>query len=62
MADETPAKRVEVALGEIAPLLADAIERQLGWLHDFSSDTVSIDADLYEVLLAYQQMRRQNAA
>jgi hypothetical protein len=57
-----PAKRVEVSLGEIAPVLADAITHQRGWLSDFSGDTVSIDADLYEVLLAYQKMRQLNAA
>jgi len=55
-------KRVEVSLGEIAPVLADAINHRRGWLTDFADDTVSIDADLYEVLLAYQQMRRLNAA
>lgn len=55
-------KRVEVSLAEIAPVLADAINHRRGWLSDFSDDTVSIDADLYEVLLAYQQMRRMNAA
>jgi len=55
-------RRVEVSLAEIAPVLADAINHRRGWLSDFSDDTVSIDADLYEVLLAYQQMRRINAA
>lgn len=55
-------RRVEVSLAEIAPVLADAINHQRGWLSDFSDDTVSIDADLYEVLLAYQQLRRLDAA
>ncbi len=58
----TAPRRVEVSLADIAPVLADAINHQRGWLSDFSDDTVSIDADLYEVLLAYQQMRRLNAA
>ncbi len=62
IAGALPAKRVEVSLGEIAPVLADAITHQRGWLSDFADDTVSIDADLYEVLLAYQKMRRLNAA
>jgi len=62
IAGVVPAKRVEVSLAEIAPVLADAIAHQRGWLSDFAGDTVSIDADLYEVLLAYQQMRRLNAA
>lgn len=62
MAGTVNPKRVEVSLAEIAPVLADAINHRRGWLSDFSDDTVSIDADLYEVLLAYQQMRRLNAA
>ncbi len=62
IAGVVPPKRVEVSLAEIAPVLADAIAHQRGWLSDFAGDTVSIDADLYEVLLAYQQMRRLNAA
>lgn len=62
IAGVVPPKRVEVSLAEIAPVLADAIAHQRGWLSDFANDTVSIDADLYEVLLAYQQMRRLNAA
>ena len=55
-------KRVEVSLADIAPVIADAVAGGRGWLADFANDTVQIDADLYEVLLAYQQMRRFNAA
>lgn len=57
-----PPKRVDVALAQIAPLLADAVNHRRGWLKDFAQDTVSIDADLYEVLLAYQQLNRPRAA
>ncbi len=55
-------KRVEVSLADIAPVIADAVASGRGWLADFADDTIQIDADLYEVLLAYQQMRRFNAA
>lgn len=55
-------QRVEVSLGEIAPVIADAVAHRRGWLNDFADDTVSIDADLYEVLLAYRKMRRPAAA
>jgi hypothetical protein len=55
-------KRVDVSLADIAPVIADAVASGRGWLADFADDTVQIDADLYEVLLAYQQMRRFNAA
>jgi hypothetical protein len=55
-------KKIEVSLADIAPVIADAVASGRGWLADFADDTVQIDADLYEVLLAYQQMRRFNAA
>ncbi len=57
-----PAKKISVSLADIAPVIADAVNSGRGWLADFADDTVQIDADLYEVLLAYQQMRRMNAA
>ncbi len=55
-------KRVNVALVDIAPVIADAVASGRGWLTDFADETIQIDADLYEVLLAYQQMRRLDAA
>ncbi len=57
-----PAKKITVSLADIAPVIADAVNSGRGWLADFADETVQIDADLYEVLLAYQQMRRMNAA
>jgi hypothetical protein len=62
MAGVAASKRVEVSLADIAPVIADAFANGRGWLADFSHDTIEIDADLYEVLLAYQQMRRLDAA
>ena len=58
----TSPKRVSVALVDIAPVIADAVASGRGWLTDFADETIQIDADLYEVLLAYQQMRRLDAA
>jgi hypothetical protein len=43
-------------------LLMDAAEKNRLWLNDFADETVQIDADLYEVLLAYERMRRRDAA
>ena len=54
-------KTVAVPLGKIVPLLMDAVENDRAWLNDFSDDTVRIDADLYEVLLAYQQIQSRAA-
>jgi len=62
IAGVAPPKRIEVSLADIAPVIADAVANGRGWMADFADDTIQIDADLYEVLLAYQQMRRLDAA
>jgi hypothetical protein len=52
---------VTIALGEILPLLADAVRNERTWLRDFEEDPVTISTDLYEVILAYQHYRRPSA-
>jgi hypothetical protein len=52
---------VTVSLGEILPLLADAVRNERTWLRDFDTDEVTISTDLYEVILAYQHYRRPSA-
>jgi hypothetical protein len=52
---------VTVPLSEALPLLADAYNAQRTWLGDFDDDDVTVSADLYEVLLAYQFFRRPSA-
>lgn len=52
---------VTVPLGEVFPLLADAITSQRTWLRDFEHDEVTISTDLYEVILAYQHYRKPSA-
>jgi len=52
---------VRVPLGEIFPLLADAVRSERTWLRDFEEDEITISADLYEVILAYQHCRRPSA-
>lgn len=52
---------VSVALSEVLPLLADAFNSRRTWLSDFDDDEVTVSADLYEVLLAYQYYRRPSA-
>lgn len=52
---------VTVALSEVLPLLADAVNSRRTWLRDFDDDEVTVSADLYEVLLAYQYYRRPSA-
>lgn len=61
-AAQASAKRsVCVPVGEVLPLLADAVQSQRTWLRDFLDDEVTISMDLYEVLLAYQHYRRPSA-
>jgi hypothetical protein len=52
---------VTVPLGEILPLLADAVRSERTWLRDFEDDELTISTDLYEVILAYQHFRRPSA-
>ena len=52
---------ITVPLGEVLPLLADAVASERTWLRDFEDDEMTISADLYEVLLAYQYFRRPSA-
>lgn len=52
---------VTVPLGEILPLLAEAVRSERTWLRDFADDDVTISTDLYEVILAYQHFRRPSA-
>jgi len=49
---------VQVPLGEIFPLLADAVRSQRTWLKDFEDEEITISLDLYECILAYQHCRR----
>jgi hypothetical protein len=52
---------VNVPLGEVLPLLADAVRNERTWLRDFEDDQITISTDLYEVILAYQHYRRPSA-
>lgn len=54
-------RTVTVALNEVLPLLADAVNSRRTWLRDFGRDDITISADLYEVILAYQHHIRPGA-
>jgi len=60
-ASTTGGRQITVSAGEVLPLLADAVASRRTWLQDFEDDEISISADLYEVLLAYQYFRRPSA-
>ena len=52
---------VTLPLGEVLPLLMDAVKNRRQWVGDFFDDDITISSDLYEVLLAYQHFRRPSA-
>jgi len=61
VAEPARADTVRVSLGEILPLLADAVASDRTWLRDFADDEVEISADLNDVLQAYRHFRRPGA-
>lgn len=61
LGEATDTGRVRVTLGEILPLLADAMESRRTWLGDFADDEVTISSDLHDVLHAYRHFRRPSA-
>ena len=48
---------VSIQLEELTRILADAIIWDRTWLADLGDEPVKVSADLYEVLMAYSQMR-----
>jgi len=58
---QTPEDCVTVSIGEVLPLIADAVNNERTWLSDFEHDDITISRDLYEVLSAYQYFRRPSA-
>jgi hypothetical protein len=52
---------ITVSVGEVLPLLADALASRRTWLRDFEDDEMTISSDLYEVLMAYRHFRRPSA-
>ena len=61
LAPHTPEDCVTVSVGEVLPLIADAVNNERTWLSDFEHDDISISRDLYEVLSAYQFFSRPSA-
>ena len=59
--EPTPAATVTVTLGDVLPLLADAVASNRTWLGDFADDEVTISSDLHDVLQAYRHFRRPGA-
>ena len=59
--EESADRGVQVTLGDILPLLADAVASNRTWLTDFADDEITITTDLHDVLQAYRHFRRPGA-
>ena len=55
---ESDSGQVEIRLEDFASMMIDATSTNRTWVKDFSDDQIAISRDLYEVMLAYQRMRR----
>ncbi len=51
-------EQITAKASHLLPLMANAILSQRTWLDDFAEDEITVSADLYEVLMAYQHFRR----
>ena len=58
---EPARNKVTAPLGEILPMLADAIRNGRAWLNDFRDDEVTLSGDLYQTLRAYERYHRPSA-
>ncbi len=58
MHDAHEPNTVRTTLGDILPLLADAVASNRTWLTDFEADEITISSDLHDVLQAYRHFRR----
>ena len=59
--EESADRGVQVTLGDILPLLADAVASNRTWLTDFAEDEITISSDRHDVLQAYRHFRRPGA-
>lgn len=57
----TGGNTVTVTLGDVLPILADAVASNRTWLTDFEADEITISSDLFDVLQAYRHFRRPGA-
>jgi len=53
---------VEVSVGQVFPVLADAIVHERSWLQDFCDEKIVLSPDLYEILTAYERLQRRRTA
>ena len=55
-----PRKTRTLTVKTLVPLLLSAQKQNATWLDDFADDVVVIDADLHEVLLAFEKLQSES--
>ncbi|QDT13857.1 hypothetical protein [Stieleria marina] len=55
-------KTMKIPLKVMVPLLMRAAKHNHTWLEDFADDTAEIDADLHQLLMAFQDLPHTRAA
>ncbi|MEO2010877.1 MAG: hypothetical protein ABGX22_19535 [Pirellulaceae bacterium] len=59
--DDIRATGIEVTLGQVFPVLGDALLNDRTWLDDFRSEKILLSPDLYEILSTYERLLRRQA-
>lgn len=49
---------VTIQVKDLIPALREAVSNRLAWIHDFQDDPIVVSKDMYDVLIAYQNIRR----
>ncbi len=49
---------ITVRVGDVVDALARSVGRNLAWIDDFRDDPIVVSQDLYDVMLAFQRLRR----
>ena len=59
--EQSAENTVPIPLGQVLPLLADAVASNRTWLTDFIDDLISISSNWHDLHSAYRHYRRQGA-
>lgn len=49
---------VTIRVRDLIPAFREAVSNRLAWIHDFQDDPIVVSKDMYEVLIALQNIRR----
>ena len=58
MGDASQPNMVTLRVQDVVAALSQSMGKNLAWIDDFKDDPIVVTQDLYEVLLAFQRIRR----